>query len=291
MSTKKIITSHSKLLLQTILSSASSPSSSFSRLTPNPRRTHAHRFLSSSQQPNNNKVNSKLVNFSPSDSDSDSDSDNDNDNRKKPDIKPKLPPPYDPFSKKPLVEDPKDPKDLQEIFHKMRTEGLFDSAAKMFDGLSKDGLTHEALALFEIIKDGGEMPEVVAHTAVLEAYSGAGKPREALRVFRRMLGSGVAPNAYTYSVLVKGLASEAGFGAEAGKFVAEMAGKGMRPNAGVCVAAVEGMVRDGRDGEAREIVERLRARGFGPHEKDVREVLKGKRGPLVRAVMSLLFDK
>ncbi|KAG0463215.1 hypothetical protein HPP92_021691 [Vanilla planifolia] len=85
-----------------------------------------------------------------------------------------LPPPYDPFSKKPVIEEPKDPSNLQEIFHKMRTDGLTNNAIKMFDALSKDGLTHEALELFAVIKDKGTMPDVVAHTAVIEAYVNAG---------------------------------------------------------------------------------------------------------------------
>lgn len=96
--------------------------------------------------------------------------------------KSKLPPPYDPFSKKPAIEEPKDPKDLQEVFHKMRTEGLINNAVKMFDGLSKDGLTHEAMELFSQMNDKGNMPEVIAHTAVVEAYANAGQCKEALKV-------------------------------------------------------------------------------------------------------------
>jgi hypothetical protein len=49
------------------------------------------------------------------------------------------------LNKKPAIAEPSDPTNLHEVFHKMRKEGLTDYAIKMFDGLSKDGLTHEAL--------------------------------------------------------------------------------------------------------------------------------------------------
>lgn len=77
----------------------------------------------------------------------------------------------------------------------------------MFDGLSKDGLTHEALQLFSVMKDKGTMPDVVAHTAVIQAYVNAGGThwKNALRTYQRMLACGVLPNAYTFSVLIKGV--------------------------------------------------------------------------------------
>ncbi|KAM7478586.1 hypothetical protein LguiA_026799 [Lonicera macranthoides] len=235
------------------------------------------------------------VNFSLSDSDSDSDeSSHTNAISKTKEIeKPNLPPPYDPFNKKPAIQDPEDPKNLQEVFHKIRTEGLTNNAVKMFDGLSKDGLTHEALELFGQIKDKGEMPEVVAHTAVIEAYAGAGQAKEAHRVYLRMLACGVMPNAYTYGVLIKGLASSGDVKllGEAKKCVVEMMGKGIRPNAAVCVAVFEGFCRVGTEEVGREVVEEVKRRGFVPEEKDVREVLREKRGPLFRNVMSILFGK
>jgi hypothetical protein len=75
--------------------------------------------------------------------------------------KPERPPPCHPFSKKPVVVEPSDPTNLQEIFHRMRTEGLTNHTINMFDGLSKDRLTHEVLALFAIIKDSGTMPDII----------------------------------------------------------------------------------------------------------------------------------
>ncbi|KAI6684461.1 hypothetical protein NL676_030374 [Syzygium grande] len=203
----------------------------------------------------------------------------------------RLPPPYDPFSKKPVVEEPEDPKNLQEIFHKMRSEGLNDYAVKMFDALSKDGRTHEALELFGQIKDKGHMPDVVAHTAVIEAYCNAGgQSKEALKVFMRMLASGVAPNAYTYAVLVKGLAGD-GRLADVKKYVMEMMGKGMMPVAATYAAVFEAFAKDQKEEEAREFLEAMKGKGFVPDEKGVREVIGSKRGPVFRSVMSILFGK
>ncbi|KAJ8451560.1 hypothetical protein Cgig2_018194 [Carnegiea gigantea] len=229
------------------------------------------------------KPNTK-VNFSPPNSDSDSE----------PEPEPTqaldVPPPYDPFSKKPVIEEPEDPKNLQEVFHKMRTEGLFNNAVKMFDEMSKDGLTHEALELFREIKDKGQMPDVVAHTAVIEAYANAGQIKEAHRVYLRMLASGVAPNAYTYGVLIKSLAGDGKLG-EVKKYVLEMMGKGMIPNCRVCVAVFEAFVREGKVEEGRELLSEMKKKGFVVDERGFREALKGKRGQIARTVMDVLFAK
>lgn len=244
-----------------------------------------HLFSPTREFCNTPKRNPKLVNFSLPDSDSE---DEPNPAPRVID-KTKLPPPYDPFGKKAVLEDPGDPKNLQEVFHRIRTDGLFDNAVKMFDGLSKDGLTHEALELFGEIKDKGHMPDVVAHTAVIEAYVNANQPKDALKVFLRMLAGGVLPNAYTYGVLIKGLARDGKMLGEAKQYVVEMMGKGMRPNAETCVAVIEGFVREGKAEEGQQLVAELKERSFLPEKKAVREILKDKRGPLPRGVMDILF--
>ncbi|KAK6915759.1 Pentatricopeptide repeat [Dillenia turbinata] len=258
-----------------------------------PKPTFTTRLFSSESDPdptsnpiqqNRFKVNTSYA-FPETDSESEDDPPS-----KKPIDKSKLPPPYDPFNKKPIVEDPQDPKDLQQIFHKMRTEGLTSYAVKMFDALSRDGLTHEALELFSQIKDKGNMPEVIAHTSVIEVYVNAGQAKEALKVYMRMLACGVLPNAYTYSVLIKGLASDGKMLGEAKKYLLEMMNKGMRPNAGTYVAVFEGFVREGKVEQGKEFLEVMIKKGFNPDEKAVREVL-GKRGQAFRGVMRLLFEK
>ncbi|XP_078445499.1 uncharacterized protein LOC144714602 [Wolffia australiana] len=269
-------------------------------------RIRAAAFFSSSP-PSNRPPPPRFTNtnatFHWSSSSSDDDDSDDEQRRKKKKTKEeeekKLPPPYDPFSKKPVIEDPKDPKDLQEIFHKMRTEGLTNYAIKMFDGLSKDGLTHEALALFAQIKDKGSMPDVVAHTAVLEAYANAGgHSKEALNTYLRMLASGVQPNAYTLGVLIRGLAVDGKLD-EAAKYLLEMMAKGMKPNAATYLAVFEafffffGKDKDkDKDNveEAKALLKEMRARGFSPDEKAVREHL-GRRGAVYRSMMSFLFGK
>lgn len=204
----------------------------------------------------------------------------------------KLPPPYDPFNKtSPFSQPPSDPSDLQQVFHHLGSgDGLMSSAVRMFDGLSKDGLTHEALALFSQIKDKGAMPDVVSHTAVIEAYAGAGRAKEALRSYLRMLSVGVQPNAYTYAVLIKGLARGGKVG-EAGKYLVEMVGVGMKPNAGTIAAAFEAFVKEGKVEEGEEVLRVLKGKGFAPDEKAVREQLGDKRGPAFRGVIGLLFGK
>ncbi|KAI3895473.1 hypothetical protein MKX03_035440 [Papaver bracteatum] len=206
----------------------------------------------------------------------------------------KLPPPYDPFSKKPVIEEPKDPKNLQEIFHKMRTtDGLMNSAVKMFDALSKDGLTHEAMELFGIIKDKGNMPEVVAHTAVIEAYANAGHSKEALKVYMRMLAAGIKPNAYTYTVFIKGLAKDGKLG-DAKKYILEMMNRGIWPNVGTYTTVFEAFAKEDKMEECKELLEQMKAKGFvvtAADEDKVREHLATKRGQVYRNIMDLLFAK
>uniref|UniRef100_A0A7N0U7D8 Pentatricopeptide repeat-containing protein n=1 Tax=Kalanchoe fedtschenkoi TaxID=63787 RepID=A0A7N0U7D8_KALFE len=236
------------------------------------------------------KVNNFRTNFSLP-SDSESDDEGSTKPAPKEVEKAKLPPPYDPFSKKPVIEEPEDPKNLQEIFHNMRSEGLMQSAVKMFDGLSKEGLTHEALRLFSEIKDKGSMPDVIAHTAVMEAYANAGESKQAHKVYLRMLTAGVLPNAYTYFVLIKGLSKDKKKLGDARKYLVEMMGKGMRPNAETYAAVAEGFVREGMESECRSMVEEMKGKGYVTDEKAVREALSSKRGPVFRTVMEICFAK
>ncbi|CAI8603613.1 unnamed protein product [Vicia faba] len=271
---------YSRFSTSLFFSLTSTPISTIQSHSPNFNPIQRH-FTSS-----NKNIDTKL-NFSPSDSDEETTA-----LTKPTTTSRKLPPPYDPFSKKPAIEEPKDPKDLQEIFHKMRSgDGLLNHAVKMFDALSKQGLTHEALELFGQIKDKGQMPDVVAHTAIIEAYANAGQPKEAHKAYMRMLASGVFPNAYTYTVLIRGLAVNDRFLKDARKYVVEMFEKGMRPNAETYTAVFEGLVREGKMDEAVKLLEEMKGEGFVPDEKAVKEVLGNKKGPLFRTVINILFGK
>lgn len=262
-------------------------SAAFSSLLP------SRGFCNPSETPTPKQRSSKLVNFSlPSDSDTDSEIVAKKATTKEV-HKSKLPPPYNPFDKKPDIEEPDDPKNLQEVFAKIREDGLMNSAVKMFDGLSQDGLTHEALELFSQIKDKGQMPDVVAHTAVMEAYVNAGQPKEAHKVYLRMLASGVLPNAYTYRVVIRGLAEngDVKMVKEAKKYVEEMVDRGMRPNAVTCVMVFEGLTKVGLEDEGRGMLDMLKEKGVAPAEDKTREALKNKREPVYRKFVSVLYGK
>ncbi|KAJ4744348.1 Ribosomal protein L15 [Rhynchospora pubera] len=222
---------------------------------------------------------------------SDSEPESESDSQSPPIDKSKLPPPYDPFSNKPAVPEPSDPTNLQEVFFNMRTEGLTNYAIKMFDGLSKDGRTHEALELFSVIKDKQTMPDVVAHTAVIEAYVNAGGDhwKSAIRTYEKMLACGVLPNAYTFSVLIKGLVKESKL-TEAGKYLIEMVTRGMKPNVTTFLSVFEGYVSEEKFEEGKKLLQELKEKGFEPDEKFVRDDTV-KRGYIFNGVMRLLFDK
>ncbi|KAI3854357.1 hypothetical protein MKW92_047232 [Papaver armeniacum] len=240
---------------------------SYTNLHSNPLQT---RFFGSKSNTNS------PVSF-PSSSDSESDADHEevSDKKKNKTLTSKFPPPYDSFSKKP------------------DNRWLMNSAVKMFDALSKDSLTHEAMELFGIIKDKGNMPEVVAHTAVIEAYANAGHSKEALKVYMRMLAAGIKPNAYTYTVLIKGLAKDGKLG-DAKKYILEMMNRGIWPNVGTYTAVFEAFAKEEKMEECKALLEQMKAKGFvvtAADEDKVREHLTTKRGQVYRNIMDLLFAK
>lgn len=132
------------------------------------------------------------------------------------------------------------------------------------------------------------MPDVVAHSTVLVAYTNAAQPKEALKVFMRMLVFGESSNAYTYAVLIKCLTEDVKF-VEACKYVLEMMDKGMRPNVQTYTCVFEGLVREEKLDEAARLLEQMKGKGFVPDEKAVREVLASKKGTVFRNVTNLLF--
>lgn len=70
-----------------------------------------------------------------------------------------------------------------------------------------------------------------------------------------------------------------------------MMGKGMRPNAGTYTALFEGFAKEQKVEEGREFLEQMKAKGFTPDEKAVREILKNRRGQVFRSIMDILFGK
>ncbi|KAK1295320.1 hypothetical protein QJS10_CPA16g01825 [Acorus calamus] len=188
-----------------------------------------------------------------------------------------------------------EPSELQEALHKATTmEGLKSHVVKMLDGLCiDDGLIHEALKLISFMKDNqlNIMPDVVVHTAVVEAFSNyPGHSKQALRSYKRMLASGVLPNAYTYSVLIRGLARD-GKLAEARKYVLEMMGRGMRPNAGTYGAVLEAFVREGKEDEGRALLEEMKSKGFVLEEKSERLQRMREQFPVFRDAVMRIFSR
>ena len=101
---------------------------------------------------------------------------------------------------------------------------------------------------------------LVAHTAVIKTYANAGLSKECLKVYLRMLASGVAPNAYTYTVLIKGLAADPKYIGDAKKYVMEMMGKGMRPNARTYTTVFEALAKEQKLDEAKEFLEQMKSK-------------------------------
>lgn len=205
-----------------------------------------------------------------------------------------IPPPYE-QGPKPIVVGPNDPKDLAEVYEKVNyyAAGVIMSVFKMIEGLSIDGYNHEAKEIGTEVMDKGNMPGVVIFTGVIEEYAELGRTLDALKAYKRMLASKVTPNAYTYSVLIETLAGDPDpkFLGVAKKYMLEMMGMGMCPNAMTYTAVFKGFAQRGKTDEAKQFLEDMKAKGFEPDEKAVREVLMGRRGPMVRSLFNILFGK
>ena len=163
----------------------------------------------------------------------------------------------------------------------------------MLNMLITEGFLSQVQEIKAEIVFNDELPEVVMHTGVMEIYSKANKAKEALRVFQRMIYLGISPNAYTYSVLIKGHSKDPNFLNDAKQYVLEMMDKGMQPNARTYTAVFYAFARLGEDklNEGKEFVKQIKARGFVANKKAVREVLKDKSEPIVESVIDILFGE
>ncbi|KAL6197404.1 hypothetical protein ACLB2K_033013 [Fragaria x ananassa] len=140
----------------------------------------------------------------------------------------------------------------------------------------------------------GMQPMVVIHTWVIEAYLKFGKTKGALEAYWGMLAAGVAPNSYTYTVLVKGLTADPNIFGEAKKCLLEMMEKGLRPNAATYTAVIESFAKQGdkaSEEECKELVEVMISKGFVPNAKTMMEVLKGRPKPVIRKIMNIVLSK
>ncbi|PRQ21153.1 hypothetical protein RchiOBHm_Chr7g0236041 [Rosa chinensis] len=117
-------------------------------------------------------------------------------------------------------------KKLQKLYRKP----LRDEFLKMFKALKADGKYDQAMELYRRGWETNIIPEVVLHTGVIEDCLKAVNTECALKAYRTMLATRVAPNFYTHTVLIMGLTTDANFCGDAKKCLLEMKDRGMRPN-------------------------------------------------------------
>ncbi|KAL6181771.1 hypothetical protein ACLB2K_048420 [Fragaria x ananassa] len=150
----------------------------------------------------------------------------------------------------------------------------------MYTALIVDGNLDKAAEFHNEIKETRIDPMVLIHTSVIKAYLKFGKTKGALEAYLAMLAAGVAPNSYTYTVLIKGLAADPNFFGDAKKYLLEMMDKGKRPNVATFTAVIEGFAKQedkAVEEEGKAFVWVMMDKGFVPNAKAIMNVLKGYR--------------
>ncbi|CAH9085863.1 unnamed protein product [Cuscuta epithymum] len=187
------------------------------------------------------------------------------------------------------AEAPPPPQNADELFKKMKENGLIPNAVAMLDGLCKDGLVQEAMKLFGLMREKGTLPEVVIYTAVIEGFCQANKYDDAMRVFRKMQSNGITPNAFTFSVLVQGLCKgmllEDAFGV-----CLEMLEGGHSPNLATFIGLVDVYCKEKGLEDAKNMIQTLKQKGFYLDAKSVKEHLT-KKGPFMPMVWEATLGK
>ncbi|XP_062030262.1 pentatricopeptide repeat-containing protein At5g61990, mitochondrial-like [Rosa rugosa] len=194
------------------------------------------------------------------------------------------------------LEDSITDEDMQKVFSEWRTNHdlLTKESMKMYTALIEDDNVEQVMEIFRVNAERGILPIVVVHTCVIEAYFSFGKTKAALEAYQGMLAAGVAPNCYTYTVLIKGLTADPNFIGDAKKCLLDMMDRGMRPNAATYTAVLEGFARKedkAAEEEGKELVKVMIRKGHGPKAKAMMEVLKGSPTPLIRRVLDITFSK
>ncbi|XP_074275551.1 uncharacterized protein LOC141599448 [Silene latifolia] len=179
------------------------------------------------------------------------------------------------------------PQDADEIFNNMKKSGLIPNAVAMLEGLCNDGLVHEAMKIFGIMREKGTMPEVVVYTSVVEGFCQAEKIDDATRVFKKMKDNGIVPNAFSYAVLIKGLCKATRL-EEASDLCVEMLEAGHSPNVPLFTRLVEEFCKEKGVEDAQKFILTLRQKGFLLDEKAVR-VYYDKTGPTSSMVWEAIF--
>ncbi|KAH9621020.1 hypothetical protein KSS87_005303, partial [Heliosperma pusillum] len=177
--------------------------------------------------------------------------------------------------------------EANEIFKKMKKSGLIPNAVAMLDGLCKDGLVHEAMKLFGLMREKGNMPEVVVYTAVVEGFCQAHKIDDAKRIFKKMQDNGIVANAFSYTVLVNGLCKAKRL-EEAFDLCVEMLEAGHSPNVATFTGLVHEFCKENGVEDGQRVVGMLKEKGFFLDEKAVRVHLD-KTGPTSPMVFEAIF--
>lgn len=173
------------------------------------------------------------------------------------------------------------------IFKKMKQTGLIPNAVAMLDGLCKDGLVHEAMKLFGLMREKGSMPEVVVYTAVVEGFCQVQKYDDAKRVFRKMQDNGIVPNAFSYTVFIRGLLNGKRMD-DAVDFCVKMVENGHSPNVMTFTWLVHEFCEKKGVEEARNFISTLKRMGFLLDENAVRIYLD-KNGPTPSMAWEAIF--
>ncbi|KAI4347927.1 hypothetical protein L6164_008700 [Bauhinia variegata] len=155
------------------------------------------------------------------------------------------------------------PQYVDEIFKKMKENGLIPNAVAMLDGLCKDGLVDEAMKLFGLIREKRTLPEIVEN--------------------------GISPNAFSYTVLIQGLYKCQRL-QDAADFCVEMVEAGHSPNVITFVGLVDSFCVEKGVAEAQGVIRTLIEKGFTVNEKAIREFLD-KKAPFSSSVWEAIFRK
>ncbi|KAL6180113.1 hypothetical protein ACLB2K_046781 [Fragaria x ananassa] len=186
--------------------------------------------------------------------------------------------------------------DMQKVFLEWQTNHdlLNKELMKMYTALLEDDNVEQAQEVFRLNTERGILPMVVVYTCVIETYFSFGKTKDALEAYQGMLVAGVAPNCYTYTVLIKGLTDDPYFIGDAKKCLLDMMDRGMRPNAATCTAVFLGFAKKedkAAEEEGKELVKVMIRKGNGPKAREMMQVLKDSPTPLIRRVLDIVFSK
>ncbi|KAI3523637.1 hypothetical protein L1887_01910 [Cichorium endivia] len=97
------------------------------------------------------------------------------------------------------------PENTDTVLMKMKETVLIPKTVTMLQCLYNDGLEHDAMKLFDKMRERGTVPEVVIYTSVVEELCKAQQLDEAMKVFKEMQSNNVVANAFSYGVLIQAL--------------------------------------------------------------------------------------